>query len=850
MRPRINERLGRAAQYPITLIVAPAGFGKTIALRDYLDAARRDTVYCGIRREDSTVVAFAKLLANALEPLDPGAAASFAGLLERGTSNGDDVDSMLEWFEGHLAGLACTVAIDDLHHAAQDPRTAQFTCALIERSPASVNWIIATRTDVGLPVASWLGYGRMDVPVGEDDLRLTKEEVLEAASARNALASTDVDELYALTGGWPVALGLALQTRVRASDVSATTAGTRDLLYRYLAEQVFARLSERAKVILLETSVLPSFETKIAEALGISRDELASLRRDVSFLSESAPGMFRYHDLFRDFLEAELQREGPRRWSATLQRVGAALETCADDLGALRIYTRAAARDPIVRILHRSGTHLFERGSAEVLEQALASLDDEQRLDSALLGLQAMLEAARGHFEIAERDFVDAIARASDEDVRFSLVHRFSIELIRHERDAIAWLEPYVNAPNLAPRRRVSMIATLATALAREGRIDDAMERIRAGIAAIDGSVDDDTRARFYQQAAFVHHLSPHRGHAWDYANLAIELALKQSLHDVAARAFSVLYIIVYDDEDDPLESLALLERLTEAARKAGSVQTRLYGLIASYEIEVERGNDGAADRLERELERASGMLLQTRAETLLPARAMRAASGGNFRHAFALLEGTGAAQAGSERRALREAEIALYAYASGENELADAARAAALRALAECNVTRRTTRTRIMLALAELIRGHTGSAHRYITEAERAGTLRSRRLRSLVNAARAIYRRSLDQLEDRDVAAALERLRNDQFGGLARMLEALPFFHESDRGSYALLTPAERDILRALAEGRSSKEIAATTGRSPQTVDTHIRSICRKLQCSGRREAVALAVRSGWVHT
>jgi DNA-binding CsgD family transcriptional regulator len=53
---------------------------------------------------------------------------------------------------------------------------------------------------------------------------------------------------------------------------------------------------------------------------------------------------------------------------------------------------------------------------------------------------------------------------------------------------------------------------------------------------------------------------------------------------------------------------------------------------------------------------------------------------------------------------------------------------------------------------------------------------------------------------------------------------------------------------LQLLAKGASTKDVAARTGRSPQTVDTHIRSICRKLNCSGRREAIAIATGAGWV--
>lgn len=851
VRARINDRLGRAAQYPVTLIVAPAGFGKSVALRDFLSSYRPDAVLYEARREDATLSGFARGLSSALAPVAPQLARTFALIQPRLLAAEEALSVLTEWFAEHLKDVVATVAIDDLHFASSDPQSVPLLVNLIERTSGQLSWIISTRTDAGLPVASWLAYGRIDVPIQEDDLRFTVDEAMEATAPVMQVDEREIEALRNLTGGWPVALTLALHTRMHAGDLQATTAGTRDLLYRYLAEQVYAELNERQREILLKTSIVPSFESALVETLGITLDELRDIRRAVSFLTETTPGHFRYHDLFRDFLETQLQARGPMEWTKTYGDVAVALEHRGDDLSALRLYIHAKSKDSIAEILRRSGTALFERGEAELLETALREIGGTRRLDASVLGVKAMLEAARGHFELAERDFIDAIERATEETLRLSLVHRYAIESIRHERDAIALLEPYLQNGDLAPNVRVPMLATYATALARAGRLDEAVLSISRGISAIDGSVDDDARARFYQQAAFVHHLMPSRGHAWNYANLAIELALKNGLYEVAARAYSVLYIIVYDEEDDPAESLILLDRLIECARKAGSVQTRLYGLMASFEIQVERGDDFAVERLEHEMERATGTLTQTRAETLLPARAMRSASDGDFQHAFALLEGTGQSQGSTERCALRESEVALYAFASGQSAEAEAAAARAADALAQCgNITRRTTRTRIMLALAELIRGHSGAAHRYISEAERAGSIRSRRLRSLVNAARALYRQSLGQVEEEDVVAAIERLKNDQFGGMARVLMALPFPHNVELGSYALLTPSERRILAALAHGATSKDIAMETGRSAQTIDTHTRSICRKLHCSGRREAIALAIRSGWVES
>jgi DNA-binding CsgD family transcriptional regulator len=120
--------------------------------------------------------------------------------------------------------------------------------------------------------------------------------------------------------------------------------------------------------------------------------------------------------------------------------------------------------------------------------------------------------------------------------------------------------------------------------------------------------------------------------------------------------------------------------------------------------------------------------------------------------------------------------------------------------------------------------------------------------LRTFSEAARMACRLKLGQADAAGWSSVLQRLATVKYGGIARMLEALPLNATAAEG-YSALTPTEREILQLLAQGASSKEAAIKTGRSPQTIDTHIRAICRKLGCSGRREAVALATSSGWVH-
>ena len=850
LRARVNDRIVRAARFPVTVIVAPAGFGKSVALRDFAETTRLDAVRYDVAREDRTLLAFVHGLSAALEAVAPTALAAFPAMQQRIMGLADPVRELGDWFAEHLKRTVCTVVIDDLHHAAADPNTVALLVDLIERTGQRIRWILATRSDAWLPIASWVGYGLMDLPVAEDDLRFTADEALATADDAQAIAEPgEIEALRELTGGWPIALSIALRTRTHAADLRAAASGTREMVYRYLAEQVFAGLSLAQQRFLLRSCVFATFDQEIAETLGGTTEFLLELRRSVTFLSTTASSEYRYHDLFRDFLERELRRAGSGEWYAA-HVAGAELleQRPGAEAGALAMHAKVGAVDGIVRVIERCGVGLLERGEGETLAAAIEVVpDDRRRENAALIGIRAMLDANRGRFDVAERSFTAAIERASDPELRAALVHRYAIELVRQDRDSLELLEPYARDESLAPSLRVPMLGTLATAYVRAGRMTDAMVTTRRALDLAE-PLSDDLRARLYQQAAYVYQFAPTHERVREYATLAVELASSRGLFEVAARAYTVLYTVVNDEDDDPIATLGILDRLEECARKGASRQVRVFGLVAAYAIQVERGDDAALEVLDSELGDDMATPALTRAQALLPAYALRAAWEGDFRRAYDLLAGTAPQQTIPERHAMRSAEIALYAFAAGLRDEGEEALRDALAVLERCERSSpRLVRAQVMLALAELVRGRTSAAHRSLAEAERLLAPSMRRLRALVQAVRAMERVQLEQVDPAALTASLERLRAEHFGGIARLLATLPLTHVEGSG-YTQLTPSEREILQLLAKGASTKDVAAKSGRSPQTVDTHIRSICRKLNCSGRREAVAIATAAGWV--
>ena len=847
-RPRLTQRIARAAAYPVTAIFGAAGFGKSVALSDYLTTERIDHVRYDVRTDHTSLFEFVRGFAKALEPRVPQALASFASAQERAMAGTDAGRDLSRWMLEHLRG-PLTVVIDDLHNASPDARSVGFLRDLIELCDENVRWIVASRSPLDLPAGSWMAYEKMDAPVDEDDLRFTLDEAL-AAAQDGTVDEETAQELLRLTDGWPVAFSIGMRGSTRISELEKLTHGTREMIYRYLAEQVFARLSQEKKNVLLGTCVYPSLDLAIVERRGDSAELLAELRREAGFIYAASEKEYRYHDLFREFLESELRAQGDTVYAGCLTVAAQTLEELNRPAEALSLKCKARDVGGILRLISRSGFDLVDRGRTDIVEFCLRDVPDEHRAGNAIvLGMEAVLASRRGQTDIAEQRYLLSIELADNHKTRAELVYRYAIDLVRAGREeATGLLEPYANDDALDVSLRASILATLATAHTRAQHGPVAKRFIEQALTLLEHSPAAVLRAKIYQQAAYVMFFTGDPKRAGQYASSAIDLATAEGAYEIAARAYTVLHNISHDVDDDPIASLRHLERLEECARKSGSRQMQLFALLGVYDIESQRGNEAALQRLDAEIEALEMSLPESVIETLLPARALRAAWQSNFAEAYRLLKDTAPAHAG--RRALRCAEIAVYAFASNARAEGDECMRASYAGLKDATLASpRTLRTSLFLAIAELLRGKEIAAHRLIEDVERAALPSMVRLRAFSRAVRAVYTLARDPESEPALAAALERLRAQELGGISALLSVLPFA-QGESGGLSTLTTAERAILRALAGGASSKQIALESGRSSQTIDVHIRSICRKLGCRGRIEAIAVAMNSGFLQS
>ena len=319
-RPRLSERLDGGGEAALTLVSAPAGFGKTTLLTEWLAAAGdgRSVAWVSLDPRDDDPVVFWTYLLTALRTTAHGVGADALALLQ---SSQASLDEVLATLVNELDAVPDPpVLVLDDYHLVSSRDVHDGMAFLLEHLPPQVQLVIATRADPALPLARLRARGEL-VEVRADDLRFTADETAAYLDEAMGLALTapDVAALEGRTEGWIAALQLAalsMQGRDDAAGFIAGFAGDDRYVVDYLVEEVLLRQPDDVRRFLLQTSVLSRLNGALADAVtggdgGTAM--LEALDRANLFLVplDDRRQWYRYHHLFADVLRMRLLAEQP-----------------------------------------------------------------------------------------------------------------------------------------------------------------------------------------------------------------------------------------------------------------------------------------------------------------------------------------------------------------------------------------------------------------------------------------------------------------------------------------------------------------------------------------------------------
>lgn len=777
-RRRLTERLKRALSLPITILEGAAGCGKSVALFDALSDQERPFVLFDVGPQHGRLPAFVQGLAEAIAPYAPGARVAFASAYSRALVSPQPTHVLATWLQEHIRDLDLTIAFDNLHNADGDPATHAFVVRLLERTLTGVRWVLASRSTHYLPLASWLAYERMELPIAEDELAFTVDEIEALArGARIALGSGSGNAIAERTGGWATGVAFLLQPGADAGDGAPVRA------LEPLIERALGVYDPPALRSLLTTYFLPELSVELLLAIGGS-----TLAQQVDELRARAPFVFtdgarapRYHDRFREAMRSRLASVDPAQRDAALDSAAYVLTHYKRFVECLSLRMDAGQPMACIDILEEHGLELIEQGHADLIEEVVATLQyREAELPPAVIALRAMIDSRLGRFDTAEAWFTQAIARAQSDDARtIEIKYLYACDLLRRDRlDCVPLLSEHVDDDALPTHLRAAIASALAEAYQLAGEPAAARETIQKAIA-LDREVGDEAlHARICARAAYVYLYQGDYDRARGLALEAARAAVSASQFTSATSAFSVLYVIAFDTED-VRAALDNLDLLLESCLKSGHLQFQFYCLACSFEIEMERNNVEAIERIDATLRSFDVYYdIWVSEEAFLPGDAMRSAMQGDFARAYRVLQPTAQLQAGSERVALRWAEVAFYA--AGAMQMSDAAEAvthglAALASLDEKDAaTNRARRARLFLSLALALLGRPTEAEPLLADVA-AATGVPDRIRAIEGGVTELCSYVGGAENHREVALALRDMHERECGGIARLFEALP---------------------------------------------------------------------------
>ena len=322
-RPRLRERLDLGAASKLMLVSAPAGFGKTTLIADWLAAGpsaptdQRSAAWLSLDQGDNDPATFWAYVVAALGTVAPGVGASTVGLLQE--SQPPPIQTVLTTLLNDVGSIASDIVLvlDDYHVI--DGRDVQDGMAfLLDHLPEQVHLVIVSRADPPLPLARLRARGEL-VETRAAELRFTPDEAAAYLNGMMGLRLTaqDVAALEGRTEGWIAALQLAALSMQGRDDVAgfiAGFAGDDRYVVDYLVEEVVQRQSDRVQAFLLQTSVLGRLIGPLCDAVtgqDGGKAMLEALDRGNLFLVplDDRRRWYHYHHLFADVLHARLLDE-------------------------------------------------------------------------------------------------------------------------------------------------------------------------------------------------------------------------------------------------------------------------------------------------------------------------------------------------------------------------------------------------------------------------------------------------------------------------------------------------------------------------------------------------------------
>ncbi len=390
LRPHLLKRLNDGLERKLTLISAPAGFGKTTLVSEWAAQCQRPIAWLSLDTEHNDPMRFLAYLVAALQTVTPAAGSRLQNVFQ--SPQMPSLEAVLTILLNEITThLGPFVLVLDDYHTIDDQTVDQALIFLVENQPPQMHLVITTRQDPPLPLARLRARYQM-TELRAADLRFTPAETAEFLNRVMGLQLPipDIAALEKRTEGWVAGLqlaALALQRVLTAPEEQDSShfiqsfTGSHRFVLDYLLEEVLHRQPANIQTFLLHTAMLDRLCGPLCEAVLLDpntsgTETLAYLEHNNLFIIplDNERRWYRYHHLFADLLRQRLRQQQPGRIAELHSRASIWYETNNLEVEAFHHAAAAHDIDRATRLVVGKGMPLQFRGAAVPILDWLASL--------------------------------------------------------------------------------------------------------------------------------------------------------------------------------------------------------------------------------------------------------------------------------------------------------------------------------------------------------------------------------------------------------------------------------------------------------------------------------------------
>jgi LuxR family maltose regulon positive regulatory protein len=390
-RPRLQEQVAHGLRGPLTLITAPAGFGKTTLVASCVAGGGLPAAWLSLDKDDNQPGRFLRYLVAALQEVDPAIGSEAAHLVTPGQQTPPEMALTRVINDVDATGREIALVLDD-YQFINSQAVHEQVAFLLEHCPKTLHMVIATRADPPLPLARLCARGQA-VELRTADLSFSEPE---AAQFLNDVMGLRLDAgsvavLQERTEGWIAGLQMAALSMRDREDVLGFIegfSGTNRYILDYLLEEVLAGQSPEVQRFLLGTSILerltaPLCDAVLADNKGLeskSASSLEYLERANLFLVplDDERQWYRYHHLFADLLRTQLRKFRGEHGVAQLHlRAATWHEQNGLILEAIHHASMASDDEMVERIIKQSYLEMMNRGEMSWVRSWTGNLSQE-----------------------------------------------------------------------------------------------------------------------------------------------------------------------------------------------------------------------------------------------------------------------------------------------------------------------------------------------------------------------------------------------------------------------------------------------------------------------------------------